>query len=170
MLKFVEEAASPDPHRAAAACRQLRSQAQASGHHSKWTGPAAAAAVEEARRNGGSDCGDCCEPLSSYSEPPLPPSGVEVRANEDDPLMSSYYPKQPAWLSTITSPRRIANAAPAAPPAQASSRSHRGTSSGGGGGGSSVSGGHPMERETATAPRLAAAGSGEGRRWKPQRL
>ena len=43
VLKF-EAALDPT---AAAACRQLRSQAQASGHHSKWTGPAAAA-VEEA--------------------------------------------------------------------------------------------------------------------------
>ena len=44
---------------------------------------------------------------------------VEVRANEDDPLMQSYYPRGPAWLSSL----------PCGPSAMPPTGSHVGTES-----------------------------------------
>ena len=45
------------------------------------------------------------QPAKSPALPPAPPPAPEVvSAVEDDPLMQSYYPAVPAWLSSLPSP------------------------------------------------------------------
>ena len=132
VLKFVEEATSPDPNRAAAARRQLRN---------RWAAPEGEEAeeTEQPQKPPGSRLATNVRTAPAPVEPPASTaidisdngettsagrvkgsprkadggaggkferghSFEVVNANEDDPLMMSYYPAVPAWLSSLPSP------------------------------------------------------------------
>jgi hypothetical protein len=90
---------------------------------------------------------------------------MSVVASEDDPLMQSYYPAMPAWLSAPMTPREDQPAPPtaaaqtAAAAAAAAAINRRGATSGG----AACGGGARLDKISTSSPEIGGRSAGDAR-------